>query len=60
MLYNGQPSAYAKRLREEYGQDIVEILEAKRTEIIREMDYEKIAGEYKAKYEALVLEQDML
>lgn len=30
VLYNGQPSSYAKHLREDYGPDIVEVLENKR------------------------------
>lgn len=35
MLYNGQPSAYAQRLRHDYGDSIIETLEAKRREITK-------------------------
>lgn len=35
MLYNGQPSAYAIRLKNDYGEDIVEKLEKRRREITK-------------------------
>lgn len=35
MLYNGQPSAYAARLKKDYGADIIEKLERKRREITK-------------------------
>lgn len=35
MLYNGQPSAYAARLKRDYGEGVVERLEAKRQEITK-------------------------
>ena len=50
MLYNGQPSAYAKRLKEDYGQDIVEILEGKRKIIIKDFDYAYWTEIYTEKY----------
>ncbi len=40
MLYNGQPSAYAKRLEKEYGQGTVELLESKRKTIVKDFPYE--------------------
>lgn len=56
MLYNGQPSAYAKHLKEDYGDHIIETLESKRKDITqwRENEYNLIID----KYTALVL--DML
>lgn len=35
MLYNGQPSAYAVRLKKDYGVDIIEKLESRRKEITK-------------------------
>lgn len=35
MLYNGQPSAYAKRLKEQYGEGIIEELEKNRKEVCK-------------------------
>lgn len=35
MLYNGQPSAYAVRLKKEFGPDIIEKLESRRKEITK-------------------------
>ncbi len=60
MLYNGQPSAYGKRLRDEYGAFIIEKLENRRQEIIRDMDYKQIGDTYKAKYEALLEQENEL
>lgn len=40
MLYNGQPSAYAKRLKQDYGPDIVEILEEKRKLVVKNFPYD--------------------
>lgn len=40
VLYNGQPSAYAKRLKEDFGPDIVEVLESKRKTLVKlDKDY---------------------
>lgn len=47
MLYNGQPSAYAKRLEEDYGKGTVELLESRRREITRDFDYQFIIDKYK-------------
>lgn len=60
MLFNGQPSAYAERLKKDYGNDIVASLEGMRKTIIRDMNYEEIAHEYQIKYESLVGEFDTL
>lgn len=49
MLYNGQPSAYAKRLREDYDEDIVELLEGSRKEVIPNFDYQYVIDIYKEK-----------
>ena len=35
MLYNGQPSRYAQRLKEDYGEDIIDKLEADRHKTIK-------------------------
>lgn len=50
VLYNGQPSAYAKRLKEDYGADIVEVLEGKRKISIKNFDYEYWTEIYEEKY----------
>jgi len=49
MLYNGQPSAFAVRLKALYGDDIVERLEARRKEVTRYFPYELKLEEYKNK-----------
>ncbi len=49
MLYNGQPSAFALRLKKDYGDDIVEKLEARRKEIVKYFPYELKIQEYKNK-----------
>lgn len=49
MLYNGQPSAYAKRLRSQYDDDIVELLEGRRREITHDFDYRFIIDVYTEK-----------
>jgi len=51
MLYNGQPSAYAIRLKALYGQEIVETLEGLRKEITKltPMWYEEKIAYYKLK-----------
>lgn len=50
MLYNGQPSAYAKRLEEDYGVGTVSRLESKRKDITiwRENEYNLIIDKYTA------------
>lgn len=35
MLYNGQPSAYAVRLKKKYGENIVEELESIRRNVVK-------------------------
>lgn len=52
MLYNGQPSAYALRLKKEWGKDIIEFLEIKRRGTIK-LDYQLIIDTYTAKLEAM-------
>lgn len=49
MLYNGQPSRYAQRLRQDYGDDIIDTLENKRRLITKldEIWYEKQINKYK-------------
>lgn len=54
MLYNGQPSRYAQRLREEYGYEIINDLERKRQEITKDFPYEEKLAEYKIKFENLL------
>lgn len=54
MLYNGQPDIYAINLKRDYGNDIIEKLNALRSRIERYMDYEQISKDYKKKYEDLV------
>lgn len=51
MLYNGQPSAYAKRLEEDYGIGTVARLESKRKDIClwREPEYNALIDKYTAK-----------
>jgi hypothetical protein len=49
MLYNGQPSRYAERLEEDYGQGTVARLEALRHKITKDFDYEGMMIIYKQK-----------
>ena len=49
MLYNGQPSAYAKRLETEYGKGTIDMLEEKRKEICPNFNYEEIIQIYTEK-----------
>lgn len=49
MLYNGQPSSYAKRLRIDYDKDIVELLEARRKKITHDFNYQEIIDIYTEK-----------
>ena len=50
MLYNGQPSAYAKHLKEDYGDHIIETLESKRKDVTlwRENEYNQLIDKYTA------------
>lgn len=50
MLYNGQPSAYAKRLEEDFGAGTVARLESKRKDLClwRESEYNQIIDKYTA------------
>lgn len=54
MLYNGQPSAYAHRLRMDYGEEIIGYLESKRKDLClwREPEYNLLID----KYTSLVIE----
>lgn len=55
MLYNGQPSRYAQRLKEEYGDGIIDELERNRHTPVK-LDaiwYEQKKEEYKRKLEAI-------
>lgn len=49
MLYNGQPSAYARRLEKEYGEGTVAMLEGKRQQITKNFPYEDWIEIYKEK-----------
>jgi hypothetical protein len=53
MLFNGQPSVYSLNLHRDYGTDCVRALEAKRREVVRYFDYEKVIRDYKEKCEKL-------
>lgn len=49
LLYNGQPSAFAMRLKKDYGDDIIEKLEGLRKQITVAFPYELKLEEYKKK-----------
>lgn len=53
MLYNGQPSRYAQRLREDYGDDIVDVLERKRQQITKDFPFEEKIAHYTKEFERL-------
>jgi hypothetical protein len=53
MLYNGQPSAFAMRLKRDYGENIIERLEARRKEVVKLYPYELKLEEYKEKLKNL-------
>lgn len=53
VLYNGQPSSYAKRLEEDYGSGTVELLESKRKETCHDFNYQEIIDIYTEKLEKL-------
>lgn len=53
MLFNGQPSVFSIKLREIYGEDQIHKLEAKRREVIRYFDYEKVIKDYTEKCKEL-------
>lgn len=50
MLYNGQPSAYALKLKREYGDDVIEKMEKLRHKITKLTPswYEEQIAHYKA------------
>lgn len=48
MLYNGQPSAYAERLKKDYGTEIIKDLEWQRKQVIKDYPYEEEIEYYKA------------
>ncbi len=54
MLYNGQPSRYAQRLKEDYGEGIINELERLRQQITKDFPYEAKIAEYGKKYEAML------
>lgn len=56
MLYNGQPSAYAKRLNKEYGAGTTDMLESKRLLVVPDFDYQYIIDIYTEKCRALGFE----
>ncbi len=60
MIFNGQPSVYAINLIQDYGDNIIKELEAKRQLIMKDMPYKKIAADYKLKYESLLKEENVL
>lgn len=49
MLYNGQPSAFAIRLKREFGDNIIDRLERDRRSIVKDFPYEAKIAEYKEK-----------
>ena len=53
MLYNGQPSRYAQRLREDYGEAIIDTLEGKRQLITKDFPYEERIKFYTEKFAEL-------
>jgi len=53
MLYNGQPSSFAKRLDEDYGIGTVFQLEGRRKETNRNFDYKWVIDIYTEKLEKL-------
>ena len=53
MLYNGQPSRYAQRLREDYGDDIVDVLERKRQQITKDFPLKEKIAHYTKEFERL-------
>ena len=53
MLYNGQPSAFAKRLDEDYGIGTVYDLEKRRKETCHDFDYQFVIDNYTEKLEKL-------
>ncbi len=54
MLYNGQPSRYAQRLKQDFGEDIIDTLERKRQQITKDFPYQSKIEEYTKKYEQLI------
>lgn len=46
VLYGGQPSAYATRLKEKYGGGIVENLESRRQQVIKDFPYQELIEKY--------------
>lgn len=60
MLFGGQPSAYAIRLKNEYGDYILSDLESQRKEIVHDLDYKKIGDKYKLAYELLLAQGNEL
>jgi hypothetical protein len=54
MLYNGQPSRYAQRLKEDFGEEIINELEKLRQQITKDFPYEEKIKEYTLKYEQLL------
>jgi hypothetical protein len=47
MLYNGQPSAYAERLKKDYGDKIIQDLEWQRRQTVRDYPYQEEIEYYK-------------
>lgn len=48
MLYNGQPSAYAERLKVDYGVEIIKDLEWQRKQTVKNYPYEEEIEYYKS------------
>ena len=53
MLYNGQPSSFASNLRRDYGNKIIEKLESRRKDIVKNFPYELKIEYYKEKIKQL-------
>lgn len=47
MLYNGQPSAYAERLKKDYGDKVIQDLEWQRRQTVKNYPYEEEIEYYK-------------
>jgi len=54
MIYNGQPSMYAIKLKAKYGNGIIEELERLRHIVTKDYPYEEKIREYTEKYNTLI------
>lgn len=54
MLYNGQPSRFAQHLKEDFGDSIVDELEAERQKTTKDFPYEEKIKYYTEEFEKLL------